>query len=108
MPRSTPLTEPTEPTGSTEPTEPTEPAGHGPRRLSFVTGCQQLLALGVVVAALTPAASVVSLDVVNESPSAGGTPADGAIRGDLAAYTRAAARPARVPAQVVDPTVDEY
>ncbi len=33
-------------------------------RLRLVTACSQLLALGVVVAVLTPAASIVSLDVV--------------------------------------------
>jgi len=38
-------------------------------RARFVTACQQLLALAVVCAALTPAVSVVSLDVVSE-PSA--------------------------------------
>jgi hypothetical protein len=42
-----------------------------PRRSRFVTACQQVLALGVVLAALTPAASVVSLDVVGRIP--GGT-----------------------------------
>ena len=39
-----------------------------PSRTRYVTACQQLLALGVVVAALTPAASVVSLDVVRQTP----------------------------------------
>ena len=77
-----------------------------PSKIRFVTACQQLLALGVVLAALTPAASVVSLDVVHE------TPVDGAsgptIEGDLSAYTRASARPSKVPTEVVDPTVTEY
>ncbi len=77
-----------------------------PSRIRFVTACQQLLALGVVLAALTPAASVISLDVVRGGPegSAGTAP----IQGDLAAYTREASRVAKVPAEVVDPTVDEY
>jgi hypothetical protein len=103
MPRSTPLPDPSK----------------RPRHLTFVTGCQQLLALGVVVAALTPAASVVSLDVVNETPTgpgatsamrggSGGSTGSAAVAADLAAYTRAATTPARVPTQVVDPTVDEY
>ncbi len=35
-----------------------------PTQARFVTACQQLLALGVVLAVLTPAASVVTLDVV--------------------------------------------
>ena len=125
MPCNTPFNDPTDPTDPADPAGPPAPAAPSyrsgttastttrdtrqrPRRLSFVTGCQQLLALGVVVAALTPAASVVSLDVVNESPSAAGGSESGALQGALAAYTRATARPARVPAQVVDPTVDEY
>ncbi|GAA1131906.1 FG-GAP-like repeat-containing protein [Nocardioides aquiterrae] len=76
-----------------------------PTKSSFVTACQQVLALGVVLAALTPAASVVSLDVVRESPDGSPSPA---IQGDLAAYTRAAEKPAKVPTQVVDPTVQEH
>lgn len=76
-----------------------------PRKSSFVTLCQQLLALGVVIAALTPAASVVSLDVVRETPGASGTTT---LDGSLAAYSRAATTPARVSAAVVDPTVDEF
>ena len=77
-----------------------------PSRIRFVTACQQLLALGVVLAALTPAASVISLDVVRGGPegSAGTAP----LQGDLAAYTRETTRAAKVPAEVVDPTVDEY
>ena len=39
-----------------------------PSRARFVTMCQQLLALGVVVIALVPATRVVSLDVVGELP----------------------------------------
>ena len=35
-------------------------------RIRFVTACQQLLALGVVLAVLTPATSVISLDVVQD------------------------------------------
>ncbi|WP_051549119.1 FG-GAP-like repeat-containing protein [Nocardioides sp. URHA0032] len=77
-----------------------------PSKSSFVTACQQFLALGVVIAALTPAASVVSLDVVRESPS--GQYGQAPLQGDLAAYTRAAERPAKVPTAVVDPTVDEH
>ena len=41
-----------------------------PSKAHFVTSCQQVLALGVVLAALTPAASVVSLDVVHRGPEA--------------------------------------
>ena len=39
-----------------------------PSQAHFVTSCQQLLALGVVLAVLTPAASVISLDVVQPGP----------------------------------------
>ena len=42
-----------------------------PWRAYYVTGCQQLLALGVVVIALVPATRVVSLDVVGVSPGSG-------------------------------------
>ena len=42
-----------------------------PSRARFVTLCQQLLALGVVVVALVPATRVVSLDVVGVQPGAG-------------------------------------
>jgi hypothetical protein len=76
-----------------------------PSKTSFVTLCQQLLALGVVIAALTPAASVVSLDVVRETPGASG---GSVLEGDLAAYTKTAMAPSRVSTAVVDPTVDEY
>src|SRR3954462_12863657 len=76
-----------------------------PSKSSFVTGCQQILALGVVLAALAPAASVVSLDVVRETPGAA-PPAT--IHGDLAAYTRVSHRATTVPTAPVDPIVDEY
>ncbi len=46
-----------------------------PCKAHFVTSCQQLLALGAVLAVLTPAASVVSLDVVHTpGSSAAGAP----------------------------------
>jgi hypothetical protein len=41
-----------------------------PSRARYVTACQQLLALGVVVIALVPATRVVSLDVVGVVPDA--------------------------------------
>ncbi len=80
-----------------------------PRKIRFVTACQQMLALGVVLAALTPAASVVTLDVVREKPSASGhaSPTGPAV-GDLAAYTRAQSRPSVVPTEAVDAKVTEY
>jgi hypothetical protein len=42
-----------------------------PARARYVTACQQLLALGVVVMALVPATRVVSLDVVGVQPGDG-------------------------------------
>ena len=39
-----------------------------PGQARFVTACQQMLALAVVLAALTPAAAVISLDVVGQGP----------------------------------------
>ncbi|WP_028653320.1 hypothetical protein [Nocardioides halotolerans] len=42
-----------------------------PSRARYVTACQQLLALGVVVIALVPATRVVSLDVVGVGPGQG-------------------------------------
>jgi hypothetical protein len=82
-----------------------------PSQARFVTACQQLLALGVVLAVLTPAAGVISIDVVGEAPSGGrsrhvpGDPAGGAA---FAAYTREAARPSVLPDEVVDPKLREY
>ncbi|MEP9364216.1 FG-GAP-like repeat-containing protein [Nocardioides sp. CN2-186] len=79
-----------------------------PSKIRFVTACQQLLALGVVLAALTPAASVVSLDVVRSSPDSDGltTTTDG-LSAEMSAYTKAALKPSKVPTEVVDPTVHE-
>jgi hypothetical protein len=78
----------------------------------YVALCQQLLVLGVVVAALVPAAGIVTLDVVREKPATSSTsPATSAIAptpsGALAAYVKAATTPSVVPTSAVDPTVDE-
>ncbi|MBS44792.1 MAG: hypothetical protein CMH83_16830 [Nocardioides sp.] len=70
----------------------------------FVTACQQMLVLGVVCAALTPAANVLSLDLVPAPPTGA---AVGASAGPLAAYTAAAQVPSTVPQGVVDPVVRE-
>jgi hypothetical protein len=75
-----------------------------PQRARFVTACQQLLALAVVLAALTPAAGIVTLDVVGTSPSAG-TVARPTAR--TAAYTAEAVRPSRVPTAPVRSHVRE-
>jgi hypothetical protein len=76
-----------------------------PTKSSFVTACQQLLALGVVLAALTPAASVVDLDVVRDDP---GSPRSPRVDADFAVYTHEADRPSRVPTTTVDPKVREF
>ena len=39
-----------------------------PLQARLITTCQQVLALGVVLAVLTPASGVVSLDIVGERP----------------------------------------
>ena len=70
---------------------PSGPTPHVPLfRARFVSACQQVLALAVVCAALTPAVSVVSLDVVSE-PSA---PEAGAL---MAGYGREALKTSKVP-----------
>jgi hypothetical protein len=79
-----------------------------PNRSRFVTACQQVLALGVVLAALTPAANIVTLDVVGTGPGVG----DGAGLLDhpptaLAAYTAEAQQTSRVPTAPVRPHVRE-
>jgi hypothetical protein len=82
-----------------------------PNRSRFVTACQQLLALAVVLAALTPAASVITLDVVDTEPAVrGGVGANGsgATRpAALAAYTAEAVHDSRVPTAPVKPDVRE-
>jgi hypothetical protein len=75
-----------------------------PSQARFVTVCQQLLALGVVLALLTPAAGVISLDVVPDRSSGGAT----AAAVPMAAYARAATVPSKVPTEAVDAKVQEY
>jgi hypothetical protein len=70
------------------------------RRSRYVSACQQLLALGLVLAALTPAARTVTMDVRPASPQ--GT------RNHHGAALRSASAPATVPAAAVDPEVAEY
>ena len=82
-----------------------------PSKDHFVTSCQQLLALGAVLAVLTPAASIISLDVVRQAPA---SQAPGRINAgsghllELSAYTREAHRTSRVPTAPVDAEVTEY
>ena len=64
-----------------------------PLQARLITLCQQLLALGVVLAVLTPASGVVSLDIVGERPGRPAAPA--------------ALMSATVPESAVEPTVTE-
>ncbi len=51
-----------------------------PVQARFITACQQLLALGVVLAVVTPAAGVLSLDIVGAHPApVGAAPLSGAL-----------------------------
>ncbi len=69
-------------------------------RARFVTVCQQLLTLGVVLAVVTPAANIVSLDVVQRAPVTTAPTA-------LAAYAATTTMKSELPAGVVDPIVTE-
>ncbi|NYJ02350.1 hypothetical protein HNR19_003048 [Nocardioides thalensis] len=80
------------------------PSFSGPstaNRSRFVTACQQLLALAVVVAVLTPAARTITMDVRPPSDAEGVLPGHGV-------FLRSAERPATVPTAPVDAEVDEY
>ncbi len=80
-----------------------------PSQARFVTACQQLLALGVVLAVLTPAASVITLDVVNQAPHGSvGTTHDGRPAAGLSAYSTEMKRTSVVPAGTVDAGVTDY
>ncbi|WGL51519.1 FG-GAP-like repeat-containing protein [Nocardioides sp. BP30] len=85
-------------------------------KIRYVASCQQLLVLGVVVAALVPAASVVTLDVVRETPSeTASTGGSGSVApaiaptpsGALAAYTKAALTPSTVATAPAEASVKE-
>ncbi len=73
----------------------------------YVAACQQLLTLGVVVAALVPAAGVVTLDVVREAPAGSTTAVAPTPTGALAAYAKAALAPSLVAAAPTDASVKE-
>ena len=80
-----------------------------PSKTRFVTACQQLLALGVVLAVLTPAATVISLDVVQRSPAASQHAAGGRPVADvLGVHPRDAARRRSCRRRRSRPTVEEY
>ena len=78
-----------------------------PSQAHFVTACQQVLALGAVLAVLTPAATLVSLDVVREVPAQDAPTAARHALG-LSAYTREARRPSRLPAAPTDARIRAY
>ena len=73
-----------------------------PGQARFVTACQQLLALAAVLAVLTPAASVVSLDIVSVGPRRTGPGQH--LRRHVVRH-RHGGRP---DGTVVDPVVEEY
>ena len=79
-----------------------------PSKTRFVTACQQLLALGAVLAVLTPAATVISLDVVQQTPHGSAQASGGHPVAHLSAYTREAQRKTLVPTAPVKAEVDEY
>ncbi len=64
-----------------------------PSRAYYVTACQQVLALGVVVIALVPATRVVTLDVVGVHPGAERGPS--LVVPDVAVSEGASAKPQR-------------
>jgi hypothetical protein len=74
-----------------------------PFRARFVTATQQLLALAVVCAGLTPALGVMSLDVVAQQPGRGNANT-GAL---LSAYGQEALQPSRLPSGPVSAEVRE-
>ncbi len=79
-----------------------------PSRTRYITACQQLLALGAVLAVLTPAATVISLDVVQRTPHGSEQASGGHPVAHLSAYTREAQRRTLVPTAPVEAEVDEY
>lgn len=90
-----------------------------PRHPRFVTACQQLLVIGVICAALTPAANVISLELVPRDPSGSaaagsgtaaprGVPALGSPSASMAAYAKATTLKAEVPTTVTESVVSEY
>ena len=77
------------------------PSNQTRHQARFVTACQQLLALAVVCAALTPAVSVISLDVVSEAPQAGSAAAL------MSAYGEEALKTSKLPTGPVQAKVRE-
>ncbi len=81
------------------------PSQGAPRKARYVTVCQQLLALGLILAALTPAANTISLDVVTGRPGATASPS---LPAEFAAYARASQQESVLPDGPVDAEVTEY
>ncbi len=79
------------------------PSGPTPFQARFVTATQQLLALAVVCAALTPAVGVISLDVVARAP---GT-ASAAPAALMSAYGEEALKTSKLPSGPVSAKLRE-
>ena len=80
------------------------PSGPTPFQARFVTATQQLLALAVVCAALTPAVGVISLDVVAQAP---GGSAAGAPAALMSAYGEEALKSSKLPSGAVSAELHE-
>ncbi|WP_299051117.1 FG-GAP-like repeat-containing protein [uncultured Nocardioides sp.] len=76
-----------------------------PSQARFVTVCQQLLALAVVLVVLAPAAGIATLDVVDRMPDEPGTVGDARVLMDPAAYR---VEDAEVETAPVEPIVVEH
>jgi hypothetical protein len=80
-----------------------------PSQARFVTVCQQLLALAVVLVVLAPAAGIATLDVVDRMPDEPGTVGDARVLLRPAAYGAADEVPeAEVETAPVEPSVVEH
>lgn len=79
-----------------------------PSQARYVTACQQLLALGAVLAVLTPAAAVITLDVVVQTPRQPGAIPGGDPAAGLSAYGTESRKASVVPTAPVDAGLDEY
>lgn len=83
---------------------PTQSRSQGAHRVRLITACSQFLALGVVVAILTPAAGIVSLDVVGPEQS-GSAPT--AVPSVFAEYDASSEEASLVSAEPADAEVTE-
>lgn len=76
-----------------------------PQKTRFIALTQQMLVLGAVFAALVPAATVVSLDVIRQDPTPSALSGASAA---LSAYEETVGQPSQVSASTADPTVDQF